>query len=286
MPTAPSRPHPRASNRALRALLPLALLAFAGCDDENVSWVFVSNPGGPNGGAVIVIRYTSLQSASETTQAVRLSGTDSRGAVTLSLLTQSDTAVLERTGEVELRTPLLGSARRLPGAIAQWPATGPTALRLDVTDASVLDGQALGRGRLHVSAAGNLLVLEHQAGLNVYAAGSAPERLPPVYSLEPTPTELRIAQPNGGYRTLTAPPAPRPEQRLATNTGRGSVRLLGPGGEGLAELPQDRVTLHGGSGGLFLSAAFPSGLGGDDRTPMTLYMAEHNRYLARVEAAR
>ena len=130
------------------------------------------------------------------------------------------------------------------------------------------------------------LVLEHQAGLNVYAAGSAPERLPPVYSLEPTPTELRIAQPNGAYRTLTAPPAPRPEQRLATNTGRRSLRLLGPGGEGLAELPQDRVTLHGGSGGLFLSAAFPSGLGGDDRTPMTLYMAEHNRYLARVEAAR
>jgi hypothetical protein len=60
-----------------------------------------------------------------------------------------------------------------------------------------------------------------------------------------------------------------------------SMRILGPLAEVLAELPASSVTLQGGAGGVFLSAALPDGLPGDP-TPMNLLMAADNRYLLRI----
>jgi hypothetical protein len=270
----------------LAALLAVALL---GCDSEKFSWSFVSNPGGgdsfANGGAVLVIRRHSGSGSARSDGALRflrVTGSDDRGPVTVWLATGSDTALREHGDRVEIRSPLLERPVRLPGAQLAL-ASGPLAFTVAVSDASSLHALAPGAGRLHVAAAGNLLALEHAAGLVLWGTEPAPQTLGLDHSLDLSGSELRLLLPDRRVRLLVPAPPPPIQDRIAFDEQRGSIRIFGPRRERIAELPRGAVTLAGGAQGVFLSAELPDGVSERDRAPLALLMAEHNRHLLRIE---
>ncbi|HEU4418575.1 MAG TPA: hypothetical protein VFT55_06525 [Planctomycetota bacterium] len=282
-----------------RRFAPAALLValLSSCDAENVQWAFVSNPGGSfgtTGGAVIVIRITSSSALGLEGDFLRVEGFDSRGPVSVLLLYAGDFGVLVHGNSVELRSPALsfddGSAIRpgrvdVSGGVLQVPPPGgPAALRVQLPDSSVIHPGGVGPGTLHIARAGTLLILESAAGLVVFGEQAIPEVVGTSATLITTPAGNRYALRLSAtqVRLLNVPPLPLPGQRLVYVAQRDSMRILGPLGEVLAELPAASVTLQGGTGGMFLSAALPEGLPGDP-TPMNLLMAADNRYLLRID---
>jgi hypothetical protein len=141
-----------------------------------------------------------------------------------------------------------------------------------------------GPGFLHVAATGTLLVLEGGNGFVILGERPDPEFVPPTAILTSTPDGDRLALllDDGRLRALVPPPTPRAEQRLEPVPGMRSLRMLGPAGECLAELPADSVQLQHGVGGLFLVADVPPGSDGG-KPGTTLLMARDNRYLLRLE---
>jgi hypothetical protein len=270
-------------SRLARVLVIASVLAA--CDSENVSWIFVSNPGGGSGGtgggAVIVIRTGSSTSAvTSSARWIQVPGLDDRGALTVHLAVGGEHALLERARELEVRSPLLPEARAtLAGALAEFPQAGPTALRIRALEVDAIDDRASGPGTLHFAAAGSLLLVEHAAG--VLAFGEVPPRYFPAGSavLE-IGDGLFVRTPDSRTERVLARPAPGAEDRLR-RPAAGRIELLGLGREVIARLPEERVVLHGGAMGLFLTATFPDGL--DSRTPTSLTGAEGNRYLLRVD---
>jgi hypothetical protein len=273
------RPVPGTMVRMLaRALAVLAAAALAACDSDKVCWSFHSNPGGTQkgspGGTVVVVQGNG--GCGRTTSAVHVGGGDGRGAVRVWLPFDTDLAALERGDGVELRSPALGmQALWLPGAGLMAPESGPAALRLSLPDAARVHRAASGPGTLHV-AAGNVLVLESDAGLLVLGAGPEPEAVPASVMLTTTPEGdgLALLFSDGTLRRLAAAPPPAPEQRLRHDPERDSLTLLGPRGEAQAEFPGAAAVLHDGADGLFLGAQLPGA---------ALLAVRGNRFLVRIE---
>lgn len=279
-------------------LLAATLMLLPACDSDNVSWAFVSNPGGSfgtTGGAVIWIRVTSSSSAGLEGAFVRADGLDDQGPVRVLLPHHGDFAVLQRNGSIELRSPALafranGTTRpgrfAAPGATLETPPPGgPAALRVHLPDCSIVHPAGAGQGTLHIAAAGTLMILDSALGIVVFGEQQEPEVLGLSVQLTTNPTgnahALRLQ--DGRLRFLQAPPLPQPQQRLQPVPGRDALRLLGPTGEALAELPSSTVRLQNGAGGLFLQADLPPGTAGN-RSAATLLMATANRYLLRIDA--
>jgi hypothetical protein len=264
-----------------RMMLAVSGLLFAACGD-NTRWAFVSNP--DHGGLIVVIHSGGSNPLGLESAALRVDGTDERGEVTALLAHGGDVAVLAHRDDVEVRSPVLPArAVLLPGAHVA-PADGPACLRVSVPDSQQLYERAAGPGRLHVAATGTLLVLETGGGPVVFGERAEPEALPPNVLLTATPSNdaLALLLPDGRLRVLTPGRAPPPEQRLTQNRMHDSVRLLGPWGEVLAELPSRLIELEPAPG-LFLSASITGGVRGAER-PATLLMARDNRFLLRVDA--
>lgn len=278
-------------------LLLMALPWWSACDSDNVQWAFISNPSGSlgvAGGAVLVVRTTSNSRLDLEGAFLRVDGHDDRGEVSVLLPHEGDFGILQRRGEVEIRSPALslqvgGSARPgrivAPGATLDLPAAGgPAAVLVRLPDAASVHPGGVGRGTLHIASAGTLLILDSLAGLVVFGEREEPEVIGTSASLTTTTAgnayALRLL--DGRVRLLHAPPAPLPQQRIQRVESRGSVRLLGPTGEVLAELPGGVVELQNGVGGIFLRAHLPQGLPGDPHA-MSLWMTTNNRYLLRVE---
>jgi hypothetical protein len=141
----------------------------------------------------------------------------------------------------------------------------------------------VGPGVLHVAANGTLLILESGAGLVLFGEEDEPEILGLSATLTTTPSgdEYALLLPYGTVRFLVPPPLPQFGQRVVFGAEHDSVRILGPIGEPLAEIPRESVSLEMGAGGVFLTASLPQGLPGDP-VPRTLLMAADNRYLLRV----
>lgn len=280
------------------ALCTAALAVLVACDAENVRWAFVSNPGGSfgtTGGAVIVIRVTSTSTLGLEGDFVRVDGVEERSPVSVLLPHAGDFGVLVRSSSVEVRSPVLafddGQGMRpgrfeASGAQLQVPPPGsPGVLRVQLVDAAVVHPGGVGPGTLHIVAGGTLMILESGAGVVVFGEQETPEVLGTSVTLTTTPAgdQYALRLPDNRLRFLFTPPLPLPEQRLQYDAGRDSMRILGPVGEVLAELPASAVTLQNGAGGLFLVAELPNGLPGQP-TPMRLLMAADNRYLLRIDA--
>jgi hypothetical protein len=131
--------------------VPLLLLLLCACDSENVSWAFVSNPGGSfgtTGGAVIVISFSSSSSSSSPLGSngdwLRVDGFDQRGALSVFLPYVGDFAVLQRAGSVELRSP----------ALSFDDGDGPRPGRFEA-DGATLDGRRRGDLRFHTAVHGS-----------------------------------------------------------------------------------------------------------------------------------
>lgn len=281
-------------SRRRLALILLPLLAA--CDAENVQWAFVSNPGGSfgtTGGAVIVIRWTSSSAVGLEGDFLRVEGVDERGPVSVLLPHRGDFGVLLHGTAVAVRSPALSfihngvrKAGRFEATSASLqipPAGGPASLRVQMPDTSVVHPGGVGPGTLHIARSGTLMVLESGAGLVVFGERQAPEVVGTSATLTTTlaGNDFALLLPDLRVRVLVAPPLPQPEQRIVYVSAHDSVRILGPLGEVLAELPDDSVSLQHGSGGVFLQASLPQGLPSDPE-PMNLLMATHNRYLLRV----
>ena len=272
----------------MRAAL-IAACVLVGCNSDNFTWEFVSNPGGgdsfANGGAVLILRRASnsgLPLSDGTFRFLRESGSDERGAVTVYLAAGGDFAARQHRDRLEIRSPLLDGPVRLPAATLR-ERSGAAVFEVQVAEASLLHASGVGRGVLYVAEVGNLLVLEHQAGLVLWGTGAEAEVLPPDHRLDSSGAELRVLLPDQRLRVLK-PGAPPPlDERVAFNDRRGSIRVFGPRRELLAELPRERVRLAGGAQGVFLSADFPQGVSARDARPLSLLMAAQNRYLLRIE---
>jgi hypothetical protein len=214
--------------------------------------------------------------------------------VSVLLPVAGDFGVLQRSNSVEVRSPALSfedGGHRRPGRFAADdasvefpPAGGPAALRVRLSDTSVVHPGGVGRGTLHIARAGTLMILESGAGLVVFGEQSTPEVVGTSATLTTTPAGngFALRRADNSLRVLNVPPLPRPEQRLVHVERHDSLRILGPVAEALAEVPADAVTLRNGEGGVFLQAALPDGLPGDPG-PMNLLMAADNRYLLRID---
>ena len=274
--------------RLLPLVLPALALLAAACDSENVSWAFVSNPGGSfgeQGGGIIVVKKNAAPSNDDPQRWIGVMGTDRRGPVQALLLTQGDVALLVYEDRVDVHCP------RLPGGVFRSsprpdefvrPADGGMAFALRVVETQQLHPQAFGPGRLIGAAFGSLLVLEHGSGLVVF--GDDPEpRILPEHRLQVVGAEFRAIAPDQTVRFLRAPAPPPVGERLQTNTQRGSVTIRGPGGTRLAEVPQERVQVGDGSDGLLFRASFPDGLGRGHPDPFALLGPRNNRHLLRLD---
>jgi hypothetical protein len=265
--------------------------SLVGCEpSDNVSWVIVSNPSGGSGtkggGAVIVIRRTgSSPAGTGGGGAFSVSGVDGEGSpVTVFLPENADLVAIAHAELVDLRSPLLGPRRaELPGARVRMSTAPAFALELDVPSTETLDERAFGRGTVHIAREGGLLVIEHEGGVLALGDAAGPEVAPPGTRVDGEGLLPVLITPDHRARVLHPPAFPPPESRLRPSATRGGIELLGPYGEVLAVLPENRVQLHGGAAGLFLTAAFPEGLGRSDPTPMSLTMAAQNRFLLRVD---
>lgn len=273
----------------MRAVASILLAVLAACDSEKFSWSFVSNPSGDDpfagGGAVLIIRHNGSNTAlgDGAFRFLRQAGTDVRGeAATVYLAAGSDTAATQLLDRVELRSVLFDEPMLLRGA-SLATASGPTVFTIAIADSAVLHPFAFGLGTLHVADVGNLLALEHQGGLILWGTSERPETLGLDHHLDLSGPELRVLLPDQRLRILTPRPPPPIDDRIGFNPGRNSIRIYGPERQLLAELPRDRVVLAGGAQGVFLSAVFPDGVSERDRVPLSLLMAEQNRYLLRVE---
>jgi hypothetical protein len=270
----------------MRPVACLALLLLAACGDaESISWFFVSNPGGNwstgSGGAVIVVRKTSslLASTDPGSRRLTLTGVDEQGSLTVHLPTSADAAILETTGLVELRSAALNSAPgngavRIPGGVAQWAETGAIACTVSVPDAAAVDAGARGSGMLYVARGGNLIALEHADGLVVWNGGL--QRYPRGTGLVLLGADRLQLQVQGGrFVPLTIAPLRAFWDRYQNDARRASLRIYGPRGEWLAEIPSASARFHGGEAGLGFSASLPQQL--------LLNQAWENAYLVRVE---
>lgn len=261
----------------------LAFVLLASCSDSaNVSWFFVSDPGGnwttSSGGAVIVVRWTqSLVAAVDPgLRRLTLTGADERGALAVHVPTSADAAVLEGQGDLELRSAVLprGSARVRGGALA-WADSGPFACAITVPDAAAVDEQARGRGTLHLVRGGNLVALEHEGGLVVWN-GEGVQRFGEGHRVVALGDDrVQIIDRDSRYSPLTIAPLRAFWDRFRNDDRRRSLRIYGPRGEWIAEIPAESARFHAGEGGLGFSAALPGGL--------SLSQAFENAYLVRVE---
>lgn len=274
---------------AMSALGRALLLAFAGllagCDSENVSWVFVSNPGGsfpgPSGGAVIIIRVSSSSADAAANQSfVRVTGDDD-GPVTVNLAVGAELAILERARSLEIRTPVLAAdSVDLPGAIANFAPSAGLAVEIRVLDAAKVDPAAAnGPGRILCAAQGTLVALEHAGGVIAFG-GESPTYLPAGTTVEDRDGALFARLPDDRLQRLAVVPAPATAQRVR-RPAAGQLELIGPRDTVIAALPESQCVLHDGADGLFLTASFPDGIG-DDPTPSALTSAAGNRYLLQV----
>jgi hypothetical protein len=260
----------------------LALLLLAACgDSENISWFFVSNPGGNwntgGGGAVIVVKKTSSLLASTDLSGRRLTwtGTDEQGTLHVHLPTSADAAVLEGMSLIEVRSSMLTLPARVRGGSVLWPETGPVACTVAVPDSAAIDAGARGRGTLSVARGGNLVALEHEDGLIVWNGGPV-QRHPRGVRLVPLGQDrLQLLDQGGRYTALTIAPLRAFWDRYQNDDRRRSLRIYGPRGEWIAEIPSAAATFHGGEAGLGFSAHLDGQL--------LLNQAWENAYLVRIE---
>ena len=275
--------------RLARAFLACIALVASGCDaddDDNVSWWFVSNPGGSfntGGGLIVVIKWTATPSATDPQRWIAVQGADRRGSVHVRMLTQGDSVLLEYDDRIDLLDPRLPEGRySASGTPLVEPISGPMAFALDVADTSVVHPEAYGAGRLVGAAFGSLLVLEHVLGLVVFGDEPQP-RVLPRHRLQVTATEFRAIGPDQVVRSLRAPASTPVSERLQHDDRRGSVTIRGPFGERLAEVPQGSVQVSDGADGLLFRAEFPQGLGRGNRDPFVLMGPRNNRYVLRID---
>ncbi len=265
-----------------------AVCALLACDSENVQWAFISNPSGgakhPGGGAIVVIRKTSPALVTESGGSLRQTGTGERGSMTVHVAIHADMVALEHEDAIELRCPVLPDGGvLLPGAQMQVLTAGPVNWVFTVPDSGVIDSAAVGRGRLLAAATSNVLALQHGTGLILFGSrDDGPEQLGLDYQLEESGAHLRLLLPGQPPRDLVGAPRPAVEDRLAFDDQRDSVRIFGPYGDPIAELPRAAVSLPGGAHGVFLRGTLPDGLPSLPR-PFAVVMATDNRYLLRIE---
>ena len=270
----------------LPLLAGLALLA-CGCDSENVSWAFVSNPGGSfgsqSGGIIVIVKGTAAPSADDPQRWIGIDGADRRGPVQVRMLTQGDFVLLKYADRIDLLDPRLPNGSfSASGTKIEQPITGPMAFALDVPDTQVLHPQAYGPGRLVGAAFGSLLVLEHLVGLVVFGDEVQP-RVLPAHKLQVTATEFRALAPDQTVQWLRAPAWPPVAERLQRNAQRGSLTIRGPFRERLAEVPESAVRISEGGDGLLFRADFPEGIGRSHPDPFVLLGPRNNRYVLRID---
>lgn len=199
-------------NASMRAvLLVLSIVLVAACDSENVSWIFISNPGGtisgaPPGGTIIVVKGGGGRSSSLTYAggSVVVSGEDEAGPVRVHLPAGAEVAVLEHRGGLSVLSPALPGGRiDLSGGRLE-PAVHPAvALRVLLLDASQAAPTLSGPGVLYIAADGTLLVAE--AGGAVVA--HRPDVEPATFAgrLAVRGDQLTVVGPGG--RSVTLEPA-------------------------------------------------------------------------------
>ena len=264
----------------------LALFVLAaGCSSDKVSWEFVSNTSSASstgGGAVIVITRGSASPATLPTRSLQFEGEQRERSVRVRLSTSSDAVVIERPNAVEVRCPSLpdGFVLIADGRLIE-AQRGASLWEVGIDEAGTLHPSAIGPGRLLVAARGNVLVLEHLGGLVVYGDRPDPFALPG-WSVDASGNYLQVSALGQPTKVLFGSAPPALEQRVTWNSSRGSIRILGPAEELLAEVPDQGVQLANGVGGVFLRGEFAAGLGGATR-PFTLVAATDNRYLLRVD---
>lgn len=257
-----------------------AALALAACDSDNVSWKFVSNPSGtlpaPQGGTVVVIQRASARSTPPNPRSLRFDGERDGREVHLRLSTSADAVAIESDAGVELRCPTLpeGALEVRGGTLAE-PTEGAVLWEIAVHECAALHPSALGPGRLSVAARGNVVVLEHAAGLVVFGADPEPRVWPAGWAVDASSPSLQLVGPEGTH-PLAGSAAPALAQRVTH--GGASVGILGASGEQVVTLPAAAVRFAGDDPGVFLRADLAA-----SDPPCTLLAATDNRYLLRID---
>lgn len=153
----------------------LSTVLLVACDSENVSWIFISNPGGtisgvPQGGTIIVVKGSgSSSSLTYAGESVVVSGEDEAGPVRVHLPAGAEVAVLEHREGLSVISPALPGGRiDLSGGRLEPSAHPAVALRVLMPDASQAAPTLSGPGVLHIAADGTLLVAEAGGAVVAY----------------------------------------------------------------------------------------------------------------------
>jgi hypothetical protein len=118
-------------------------------------------------------------------------------------------------------------------------------------------------------------VLEHEGGLVVWN-GEGVQRFGAGHRLVTLGLDrVQVVDPGSRYVTLTIAPLRAFQDRFRNDDRRRSIKVYGPRGEFVAEIPAESARFHAGEGGLGFSASLPGRL--------SLSQAYENAYLVRVE---
>ena len=290
MPEATSEP--RLLRAKLRGLLAAGLcLALSACniEDDNGSWVLVSNPsaGSPPIQGGIVFGYSSSGGWTLIGAGSSGLGPMSTGVIGIELEelprssqqpirrlflgTESDFAVSLIDDEAAIHGPGFEAGHlRLTGVTSL--AKAPDSARLLVLSTSSGD-------ELHLSAWGNLAVYRSPAYLHVLEDDALPRVFDPRSTLEARGKDLFLREPGGRGHLLTPPAAKAPGHQFAYVRGREAIRFYAPSGQVSAELPASGFSVLDGSGGLLLEGEFPNGASGALNESFRAILPLRNRHL-------
>lgn len=285
--------------RATAAVLGATLLAGSsacGLDDENSSWVFVSQPSAGSepiqGGLVfgyskgssqlLVVRQAGSPSALQ-------GGPQAQGGRIIGL----DVTELPASGGLPARRLVLGTETDFAlslverRALVHGPCFAEGVLRLDdvvtleiAPDAAGLVELGTTRGeRLLLSAWGNLAIHATPAFCRVHVPGAAPRVYAPDTVIETRGEDWFLREAGGRGTVLTPPAAPAPGHQFAFVRGREAIRFFSPRGQVMAELPAQSFDVRDGSEGVLLDGRFPRGVSGALSEPFRALLPLRNRHL-------
>lgn len=272
-----------------------AVLLCSSCSDrENVSYNFVSKTSSGDSEAGVVVRAWNGRSLQHVYGPGQTHGVpialahetidrNTGGSETVTLAVHSDALLVQKAWSLLLVSPAL------PNGQLSLPADSKVLIAPDsATLFSIVTPKTAQRAskHWHVSAHGNLIILEDDNGLSVHMPGRAVVEYTSNATLSTSAQSYLVKLPRGDSILIPPPSVKGPDSQMAFLSERESVRFFGPDGKVTAELPSKGLEIQDRSQGLLLIGSYPAGVPGVLDEAFTIFLPLNSHHLLLLRGAR